>query len=85
MKFSIQQVAELLGLSTSSLRRWQRELLLSFAPERDRAGRRIYTMRQIRELKRIRREQRAALKRQVDHMANKRLRTRPTKRELRSK
>jgi hypothetical protein len=48
--FNITVAAQLIGVSTSTIRRWHRDGLLDFEPARDAVGRRLYSRRQLHEL-----------------------------------
>lgn len=52
----IRDVATELGISSSTLRRWEREGVLPFQPRRDVVGRRVYTIPQVNQLRRLLRE-----------------------------
>ena len=52
----IRDVATELGISSSTLRRWEREGVLPFRPRRDAVGRRVYTIPQVNQLRRLLRE-----------------------------
>ena len=47
----IRAAAQELGVSTATLRRWEREGLLPFTPKRDAVGRRVFTFTQVEELR----------------------------------
>ncbi len=49
----IRDVAKELGISSSTLRRWEREGVLPFQPKRDVVGRRVYTITQVNQLRRL--------------------------------
>lgn len=52
----IRDVATELGISSSTLRRWEREGVIPFQPRRDAVGRRVYTVTQVGQLHRLLRE-----------------------------
>jgi len=52
-QFTITTAAQMVGVSTSTLRRWQRDGLVGFTPGRDPIGRRVYDEQQLDELRTV--------------------------------
>jgi len=51
--FTITETAQMVGVSTSTLRRWEDENRLSFDVERNSSGVRVYTHSQVKELQNL--------------------------------